>query len=43
MEIITVDGKDWMVCYSISAGYYIVVDPTDPLPAKTYLVYYSPT
>lgn len=42
MEIITIDGKDWMVCYSISAGYYIVVDPADPLPAPTYLVYYSP-
>lgn len=39
MEIIIVDGKEWQVCYSISAGYYIVVDPADPLPAQTYLVY----
>ena len=42
MNTITLDGKEWIICYGIGGGYYIVADATATLPTQTYLIYYNP-
>jgi hypothetical protein len=42
MNTITLDGKEWLICYIIGGGYYLVADAAATLPAQTYLIYYNP-